>query len=251
MVIRLVAFFVAGGLAASSPANAMAEVNLENSFDFATLRTPIWTLTATTNVHWERPPAVGYPIVSGIECTGRSDQFGFTMNGSGDVSWLAVSFLGKADEDGEREQLALLGDRLWLYIDGQRWEYANIPAHSGEFSNIEYPPPESDVILPLWRGHKAVRRNQDQPWINFNLLNHRLITAKRIEWSFKSRDWTVVNKRESANQLPKNWKNTRYKVDNEGLQDAILWCARQVSSKDAYILPAGIREQFEAMTQKK
>lgn len=251
MVTRLVAFLIAGGLAASSPATAMAEADLDDSFDFATLRTPGWTLTGTTNVNWGRPRAIREPMVSSVECTGESEQFRFTMNASGDVSWLGLSFLGNPDEDGERENITLLGDRLWLYIDGERWEYANIPTHSRAFSNIDYPPPESKEIILLWHGHKAVRRNQDQPWINFDLLYYRLITAKRIEWRFKSRNWADVDKSESADQLPKNWEKTRYKVDNKGLQDAILWCARQVSSKDAYILPAEIRQQFEAITQKK
>jgi hypothetical protein len=243
------ALLVASVVATPLPAKAMMQTDADDSFDFAVMRTPAWALKATTNVNWGHPPATRQPIVASVECRGESRQFDFNMSGSGEVSSLRARFLGKAEEDGEREEITLLGDHLWLYIDGERWEYANIPAHSAEFSNIPYLPSESDIILSVWRGHQAVRRAEDQPWINLKLIYHRLITAKRIEWSFKSRDWAVVDQKNVKNQLPENWKNTRYEVDNEGLQAAIFWCARQVLSEDAYILPTNIRERGYAITE--
>ena len=247
---KAVTFLVASIVATSSSAEAMMQTEAD-SFDFAVMRTPTWTLTATTNVNWGHSPAIRYPTVAGVECTGESPQFAFNMSSSGGVSSLRAKLLGKADEDGEREEITLLGDRIWLYIDEERWEYANIPAHSREFSNIPYPPPESDIILPVWRGYQVVRRAEDQPWVNLNLLYHRLITAKRIEWSFKSRDWTVVDMKNVENRLPRNWQTTRYRIDNEGLNDAIFWCARQVSSEKAYILPTRMRERGNEPTQKR
>jgi hypothetical protein len=168
------------------PAKAMTQSN-DDSFDFAVMRTPAWVLTATTSVNWSEPPTAGYPTVASVECRGESRQFVFDVNRSAEISWLRTRFLGKADEDGERDEITLLGDRLWLYIDGERWEYANIPTHSAEFSNIQYPPPKSDIVLPVWRGYQAVRRAEDQPWINLKLIYYRLINADQIEWSFKSR----------------------------------------------------------------
>ncbi|WP_447725992.1 hypothetical protein [Sphingomonas koreensis] len=229
----------------------MIQTDADDSFDFAVMRTPTWALTATTNVDWRHFPAARYPTVASIECNGESQQFHFSMDSTGDVSWLHARLLGTADDDGERNEITLLGDRIWLYIDGERWEYANIPEHSGAFSNILYPAPESDIIVSSWRGYQAVRRAEDQPWINLKLIYHRLITAMRIEWSFKSRDWAVVDKNNVANQLPRNWRNTRYKVDNQGLHDAVFWCARQVSSEDAYILPARMLERANAPTEER
>lgn len=238
---RVVASLIAGVIATSSTAKAVTRTEIEDSFNFAVMRTPAWALTATTSVNW--PFDTRYPTVARVDCTGESRQFAFNMSNGGAVNWLRVKLLGKADKDGEQEEITLLGDRVWIYIDGERWEYANIPAHSTEFSNIRYPPPESDIILPVWRGYQAVRQAEDEPWINLSLIYHRLITARQIEWSFKSRDWAVVDKESVENQLPKNWGKTRYKIDNDGLRYAISWCARQVSSEDAYILPTRIRER--------
>lgn len=230
-------------VAMSQPAEAVTRTGDDDSFDFAVLRSPTWVLTATSKVDWGESPTETPPTVSSVNCRGENQQFDFSMNTSREVDWLRIRFLGNTDKDGERDEITLLGDHLFLYIDGERWEYANIPTHSTKFSNVHYPQPESDIILPVWRGYQAVRKTDDQPWLNLKLLYHRLITARQIEWSFKSRDWTVVHKKNVENHLPKGWQNTRYKIDNEGLRTSIFWCAGQVSSDDAYILPARMNGQ--------
>lgn len=243
---RFVVSLVANVIAMTSPVNAASRAREnEDEFDFAVMRTPDWTLTATTVVNWKHASAGKYPTVASVQCRGESRQFSFSVNSSGEVSWLRVRFLGKPAEDGEQDEITLLGDQLWLYLDGIRWEYANLPARSAHFANITYSKPESDTVMPVWRGYQAVRTAQSQPWINFKLFYHHLITAKQIEWSFKSGDWTVVNKRDERNYLPNKWKNTRYKIDNEGLSTAIMWCARSVSSDDAYILPRSMHDRIK------
>lgn len=244
MINRIVALLITATVATSFPAKAIIQTDTRDSFVFAVKRSPTWVLTATTNVNWDGSTAT----VASVQCRGESDQFNFEMNSAAAISWLVPDFVVNAGADDDQGQSPLLGDHLWLYIDGERWEYANIPSHPAEFSNVTYPSIEGGITTGDWRGYSAVRMNESQPWINLAMIYDRLIAAKRIEWSFKSRDWTVVDKKETANSLPKNWQNLRYKVDNTGLQDAVSWCARKVVSKDAYIFPAGMNERFPAAT---
>ncbi|MCW4462074.1 hypothetical protein OK349_10180 [Sphingomonas sp. BT-65] len=206
-----------------------------DSFDFATERSNGWDLKATTQVNWRQPG--GLPTVTQIGCRGESPQFSFEMDSAGTLTSLRISFLGSPDEDGEREQITLLGDRLWLYIDGERWEYANIPLPSRQFSNLPYPESKPGEIILIWRGHQAVRRTESEPWRHVSRLYERLIAARKIAWSFKSRNWKDVDSSVPENRLPEGWNRVRYPVDNRGLGDAVTWCERQVASKAAFVLP--------------
>ncbi|TCM00014.1 hypothetical protein C8J41_1276 [Sphingomonas sp. PP-CC-3G-468] len=217
-------------------AKATAQTDKE-SFNFAVMHTPTWVVTATTNVFWPEPAGAREPTVASVECRGEGSQFNFNMNSSRKLVWLSPTFVGKARNKGERDELAYTGDHLWLYLDNEKWEYANIPARSGEFSNVKYPRPESDIITGGWRGYQAVRRSEGEPWLNIDLIYLRIISAKRIEWSFKSRDWTAINPNVVQNRLPENWQKTRYPITNDGLAAAVSWCAKHVASEDAYILP--------------
>jgi hypothetical protein len=61
--------------------------------------------------------------------------------------------------------------------------------------------------------------------------------AKKLEWGFKSRDWTVIDRTIPENQLPEGWQHKRYKINNSGLAKAVSWCAERVASEKAYVLP--------------
>jgi len=217
----------------------------DDHFDFASEKTPAWTLTARTNIFWPEENESGQPTIAGIECRGESAQFSFSVNDAGELQWLRMTFLGAADRDGDRGETSLLGDHLWLYLDGERWEYANIPVRSIQFSNLDYPRMEGDgIITGGWRGHPALRKSPDQPWLHLSRFYERLVAAKKIAWGFKSRDWTVVDRNVAENRLPRAWQTTRYPIDNAGLQNAVSWCARQVSSDAAYVLPDGIKKRI-------
>lgn len=206
------------------------------SFDFAKLHTETWDAAASTSVRWH--PTLQRPIVEGVECKGNSRQISFSMDESAQVTFLRVDFLSDAADGSDLEFITALGDHLWLYIDGERWEYAHIPKHSWEFTNVRYPVLKQDgIIIPIWRGIEAVRKDESQPWLNLKLFYDRLITAKDVAWGFKSRDWKVVDRNEPANQLPEGWQQKRYRIDNSGLQEAVSWCAGQVVADAAYILP--------------
>ncbi len=202
----------------------------DSSFDFDELRTPDWTITATTKLYWRQ----GIPEVESVECYGESPYFRFTMDGTGDLSFLRINFLRDPLEDTAE---TAGGDHLWLYIDGERWEYANIPVHSGHLSNVDYPPPEQTEIVLVWNGHQAVRRGEGEPWINLRLMYRRLMDAKKLEWGFKSRDWRVIDRTIAQNQLPAGWQHKRYRINNSGLAEAVSWCAARVASERAYVLP--------------
>jgi len=210
-----------------------------DSFDYATAKIGKWELSATTEVNW---PDYGSELtVKNINCHGENGEITFDVDRSGGLR-LSVRFLGFADKNGNRDEITLLGDRLWLYIDGERWEFANIPARGSRFSNVEYPPPSSDDILPIWTGFQGVRKIETDPWRKFDSVIERMISARTVQWSFKSRDWKVVDSKGPGNRLPRDWNRTRYPVDNARLAEAVNWCARQVSSDAAYILPANLKE---------
>lgn len=231
------AAFWLGIAAVAVPSHALAQPR-PDSFDFASSRSGAWELTATTDVKWpERAGPGQLPTVADIYCRGESPQFAFTMAGTGALSFLRINFLGAPDSEGEREQLTLLGDRLWLHIDGERWEYANIASRSRAFSNLPYPPPAERGMILVWSGFQAVRRTEKDPWIHLSRLYERLIGARKIEWSFKSRNWKDVDSSIDENRLPAGWNTRRYPVDTRGLRDAVSWCARQVASDAAYVLP--------------
>ena len=224
------------GCAAMLFATAAPGQERPDSFDFAAERLNGWDLKATTEIDWRRSAE---PAVSDLRCYGERPPITFEMNHEGMLTALRIDFLGKADADGD---ITLLGDHLWLYLDGERWEYANIPKHSWQFSNLRYPLPKQDeVVLGGWRGHQAIRRSESKPWRHVSRLYERLIAARRIEWGFKSRNWTQVNRSEPDNQLPADWQTARYPIDNRGLHDAVSWCERQIASKAAFVLPQALK----------
>jgi hypothetical protein len=166
------------------------------------------------------------------------------MNSNGEFQWLRITFLGAPEKDGDREEITHTGDRLWLYVDGERWEYANIPSRFSQFSNLDYPQPEGDIVTGGWVGHEVIRKRADQPWLHLSRVYERLIAAKKLQWSFKSRNWADVGKETAAKQLSSQWQTTRYPIDNTGLQHAVSWCARQATSDAAYVLPDGIKRRM-------
>lgn len=209
-----------------------------DSFDFAEKQMGQWQLKATTHLYRsDRVEKEWSPTVTGVTCDGEAPQGSFKVDG-GMISALRMRFLGSPDKRGNRDEITLLGDHLWLYIDGDRWEFANIPIHSPNFSNGNYPATGPDeVVIADWRGYQAVRKTEKDPWLAINMIYERLMDAKKLEWGFKSREWTVVDKSVSANRLPAHWETTRYPINNRDLKKAIFWCARQISSDNAYTLP--------------
>ena len=49
------------------------------------------------------------------------------------------------------------------------------------------------------------------------MIQERFINAHKIERSFKSRDWAVVDKRIPENLLPEHWAAARYPIE-QGLE---------------------------------
>lgn len=234
-VRQLVAYIAVFALAGTH-----AHAQTSTTFESANAQGPGWTSKATTNVDLGDIVEKRPPRVSGVDCYGEGPAFEFRMDGTTDLTMLQLQFLGDPDSDGERDQITLIGDHLWLFIDNERWEYANIPVRSPVFKNVAYPPQSSDIVLSVWRGYQAVRRSEAEPWINLKLIYHRLIFAKKVRWGFKSRDWTVVDKSIADNDMPSGWQSKRYEIDIHGLRGAFDWCARHVSADDAYVLPEGI-----------
>jgi hypothetical protein len=211
------------------------------SFQFARTINRGWTLEAETELVWSRSNDTGLPSISSIICRGQGEQVNFTMNGSGEIGGLSINFLGDPEKDGDRSQITLIGDRLWLYIDGQRWEYAKIAARS-LLTNVAYPPTEGDILL-LWTGHSAVRADEGKPWLHISRIYEKLIAAKSVSWSYKSRNWKDVDQSISENRLPVGWQAKRYKINAAGLGSAVDWCAQQVRSDMAYKLPPQLSDR--------
>lgn len=243
MKVKFAALCLIASSTASSIASAQAlDLEANDSFDFAVKQTPDWTLKATTKVDLRNASRGGQPTIADIYCEGEGPQFTFRLSDVGEVEWLSMGIIGGTAEGGDERMSVLLGDHLWLYLDGERWEFANIPRRPSSFLNVPQPKINIDeIVIPVWRGHQAVRKAEGQPWLHISRLYEKIISADKIEWSFKSRDWSVVNKSIIENQLPQHWKIARYPLNNRGLRDAVSWCAMQVSSDAAYILPDRIK----------
>lgn len=221
-----------------SVAAAQPGAALPQAFDFAKAELDGFELKARTEVNWND----GQPYVDEILCEGASEDVLFEIEGDGNFRSLRLSFHGLPDEDGERADITYLGDTLWLYVDGRRYEYRNIGMPAPTFSNHIYPPdPNADrEIILVWRGHQAVRALESDPFMHLSRLYSDLVGAKRIEWGYKSRNWRDVDRREPENQLPDGWETRRYPIKVAGLRGAVDWCTRQVASDAAKRLPADL-----------
>lgn len=235
-MIRSLAFslMLLPSAAAAQPSGA-----LPRAFDFATAAQDGFKLKAWTEINWND----GQPYVGDILCEGWSEDASFEIEGSGNIRSLRLGFHGLPDEDGERSGITLTGDTLWLYVDGQRYEYRNIGMAAPTFSNHTYPPdpnPEREIIL-TWRGHHAVRASETDPFMHLSRIYSDLVSAKAIEWGYKSRNWNDVDQREPENRLPDGWETRRYPVKIAGLRAAVDWCTRQVQSDAARAFPANLQ----------
>jgi hypothetical protein len=228
---------IAGLLSAgiSSPMRAQSS-RYQSDFDFARTKIGNFELRAETEIGW----AGKEPFVAAIRCAGDNEHVQFTVDATGQLEQLRFTFLGSPEPDGDRPQIALLGDTLWLFVDGKRWEYRNIPMQL-RFTNFQYSPtPEGTIILPTWRGHQAVRASASGPFRNLRLIYGDIVRAKKIEWGFKSRNWNQVDRNVAENALPPGWQSRRYSIDHDGLSQAVEWCLRAVASDEARRLPAEI-----------
>lgn len=229
-------FVVACALAVASLAAAVSALAQE---PFAQAEIGGFELSAETEIDLDN----GDPYIRNIACYASSEDISFSVGRDGQITWLRLSFNGEPDEDGNRSSLALLGDGIWLYIDGRRYEYRNIPTPSRRFANYEYPPDPnaSGIMLPVWRGYAGVRQQDTDPFMHMSRIYGELIAAERLEWGFKSRNWEHVDRNVAENRLPEGWETQRYPIQRAGLFEALEWCTRQVASEAATHLPAEYR----------
>jgi hypothetical protein len=240
-VIRSLAlcFLLLSCVAGAQPPLASDERNYR--FEFVSARIGEFDIRGHVGVAWRD----AQPYVQSVECFGDNQdvRFSIDMLGRLDAVWLA--FRGLPDEDGDRERIALTGDRLWLYIDGKRYEYANIEKSEGQFSNYKYPEykPDYREIILVWRGHQSVRASDTDHFMHMSRIHSDIIRAKKLEWGFKSRNWEHVDHNEPENRLPDGWETRRYPINNGQLGQAIDWCTRQVASDAARMFPVHLLEE--------
>jgi hypothetical protein len=211
-------------------------------FDFAKTKIGDWTVRAETQISWSDEKGKQLPRVEDVNCYGQSDDAVLSVNAAAKLD-VILHFRGP-DDDGELADITATGDHLWLYIDGERWEYANLPRRSDELLNVNYPAYEQndEIIIPVWRGFQAVRKSTDDPWTNFDTIVGKVLSAKKLAWGFKSRDWAVVNR--EHNELPKGWQKARYVINNAYWQEVANWCSRQVASDTARTLPIDLMKHI-------
>jgi hypothetical protein len=228
--------FVLAMLLATLPVGAEgAEVT--GQFEFARARFANFDVHASTG--WRSTG--GPPFVDEIGCWGSSSDMSFGVDAIGGIQFLSSQFLREPDEQGERERGAHLGDTLWLFVDRDRFEYRSIPAGNGRFLNYPYPPMGApEEILPVWTGHSAIRRGDDEAFRPLSSIYELMVEAERLEWSLKERDPTA-----QLGEAPMP-RGHRFPIENAGLRDAVAWCRLEVASAQALTLPAEIVERFPA-----
>ena len=77
--------------------------------------------------------------------------------------------------------------------------------------------------------------------MNIATLHGALLRAGKIEWAFKSRNWSQVDPKQPENALPKGWQSRRYAIDTTNFKAAVEWCIRAADGASARHLPAGIK----------
>ena len=210
------------------------QLNRLSEFEFARSRIGNFELRAETRVHWN----ADIPMIESVSCWGSNEDIRFEIGPVGRLEHIAFSFNGLPDEDGDRPMLGLLGDEMWLYVDGIRYEYRNIPAPTAQVTNFSYPVEQGErVVVVPWRGNHAVRAPNSRLFVDISRIQDELINARRLEWSFKSRNWQQVDRSEPSNRLPPGWERRRYRIDNARLKEAVDWCTEQVDSAAARSLP--------------
>ena len=201
-------------------------------FEFAKTKIRNFELVAKTEVKWREKT----PYLSDTLCTGDNRSIHFEVGGRAELRDLTITFLGNPESDGDRPHITLLGDELWLFVDGKRFEFRRIPT-TGEFINYKRPDQTGRIMVMPWRGYSAVRSSDSAPFMNISRINGEIIAADKIEWAFKSRNWAQVDRTEPDNALPDGWQSRRYTVDSQGLRAALDWCTREVLSDQSRQLP--------------
>lgn len=219
------------------PLSIAAQASAEETFASTTIGS--FELQAETEIDLED----GQPYIGNVTCYAASEDISFSVDREGRLTWLHFSFVGETDEDGNRPDLALLGDGIWLYVDGHRFEYRNIGTPTRQFRDYEYraDPDDDGIMLPVWHGYQAVRERDSAPFMHMSRIYEQVIAARRLEWGFKSRDWKVVDRTVPGNQLPEGWETRRYPINKDRLIEALEWCTRQVVSEAAIALPSRFR----------
>ena len=209
-----------------------------DEFEFARTNLANFELRAKTDVVWgERGPSI-----ADVTCFGDNQDISFVVDRSTKINFLRFAFRGPSASDGDREQITLLGDTLWLFIDGKKYEYRNIP-YVPTFTNRPLSPaPASadEIVILTWRGYQAVQPASGNGLIDLSRIYHDIMAAKRIEWAFKSRNWKQVDQKVPDNALPSGWQTRRYKIDTRDLDKAVAWCSRSVTSDEAKRLPPAL-----------
>ena len=244
LILALCALPFASPLAAQSFTSA--DHGRPGHFVFAEAETGDWELSAQTSLTWQDRAENGWlPYVGETICHGQSQDISFTLDATGAMQSMQLSFHGDPDERDNRDQITLLDDELLLWLDGEPWHYRAIGARNAELDGIDYPRPEAageTIILPVWRGHRAVRRSESDPWINVRRIDERLVAARVLAWSFAAPSPYRDN---PDNTLPDGWQSHRYEIRNAGLRDAIDWCSAAVASPAARQLPPDLAQQLE------
>lgn len=209
------------------------------SLDFATTKIEGFEIDAKTSIQW----ADADPYIDEITCEGDNQEVSFTVNRQGAVSRLNFAFDSPPDKEGNRENLTYLGDTLWFFIDGKKFEFRNVGTPGNRFSNHIYKPRDGEggEIILIWNGYQALKKFPDGPPMHISMFYKNIVDAGKVEWSFKSRNWTDLDQRNPKNALPAGWETRRYRIDNKGLRAAVDWCAMQVASEAAKKLPPAMK----------
>lgn len=241
--MKIIAVKLAIGLIVGCQSIQLIAQTPPRGFDFARTKIGDWSLRAETQILWRVDQGNMLPRVEDVNCFGQSADADLSVTADTQLDFF-IRFRGPS-QDGDLGEITATGDHLWLYIDGERWEYANIELRPSKLLNLKYPVSNRDdeIITLVWRGHQAVRKSTKDPWTNFDLIQGKLLSARKIAWGFKSRDWTVVDR--DLNELPKGWQTARYPINNAHWQDVVDWCTGQVASDSARILPIDLLKHIE------
>ncbi len=161
--MKIIAVKLAIGLIVGCQSIQLIAQTPPRGFDFARTKIGDWSLRAETQILWRVDQGNMLPRVEDVNCFGQSADADLSVTADTQLDFF-IRFRGPS-QDGDLGEITATGDHLWLYIDGERWEYANIELRPSKLLNLKYPVSNRDdeIITLVWRGHQAVRKSPKDP----------------------------------------------------------------------------------------
>ena len=212
------------GLAISLVGAAPPDAGSPSEISFAEQAFGGWRAKAVTKVEYEvdanrKGP---FPYARDVVCEVQRNGMAVWLDRKGRYSIDLSGENPSADEEnsdfGKLNVRSLRIDRIPYEAKAVQTVYAR-----RKFGDVDYPPVEGDgIMLPVFGGYVAVRRNPSEPWLEITQLIPELLRARTVR---------IGHGRQVDGRVPRIYHLTLSLAE---LRPALKWCEGQVQSEAAY-----------------